>query len=74
MRKMTPPEKAGWEKERKITDAFLVHLDAILPMGALAPIFHWRSNAKDFPGGPVVKTPCSKGRHRGSQFNLWTGK
>ena len=47
---MTPPEKVGWEKERKITDAFFVHLDEILPMGALALLFHWRSNARGFPG------------------------
>ena len=29
------------------------------------------SHCRDFPGGPVRKTPCSQ--HRGPRFNPWSG-
>ena len=29
-------------------------------------------NCREFPGGPVVRTPCS--HCRGPRFNLWSGK
>ena len=30
-----------------------------------------KKNRKDFPGGPVAKTPCSQ--YRGPRFNSWSG-
>ena len=32
---------------------------------------HLRAKSRDFPGGPVVKTPCFK--WQGLRFNPWLG-